>query len=545
VRLRPSTACLFTIATAACAVGRPDPGGLTSAPVPIDAPTLKPRAIVTAAPPRAAVLRRDAERREGVRDELRASKVKTLGRCDPDERLGGRARFTLAHLNDLQARYSDRLEGRSRYAYIAGYLEHLVEEVPATIVLDAGDDYEKGALAELRSMGESTRQMIQALPIDVRTLGNHDFAYGEAAVLRDVNQSVHPVLAANVTHPRFADDEQPLMRFARVDVGCVRVGVVGLVTQNYGADDQPNKAPFDDVFQHSARYAEVLEREVKAHRDEVDVMIALTHLGLWEDTALAMAPGSKGVDLIVGAHTEDLLRQPLPATRADGSRTWIMQAGHYGRTLGRADLVVNLIEHRVSFAKYRIVDVDASLPVSEAVAALADRLERDAAPDAQRAIASARAHIGAGRGMTELVNRAAQATLGADALLLGRDLFWSGLPKGPITLQRLYDSVLVQRQPSGTSGFSSLWLVELTGAELLAARARMQSPLYDLFMPATIDPRRTYTLALDKRALAHPRLAFGFDPKLGQAAAPTPAGELIDVLERYAHARTAAGQPLD
>ena len=66
-------------------------------------------------------------------------------------------------------------------------------------MLDAGDDYEKGAVAELRSGGETTRRMVQALPIDVRTIGNHDFAYGEEAVLRDVSLSAHPVLAANVT----------------------------------------------------------------------------------------------------------------------------------------------------------------------------------------------------------------------------------------------------------------------------------------------------------------------------------------------------------
>ena len=42
--------------------------------------------------------------------------------------------------------------------------------------------------------------MVQALPIDVRTIGNHDFAYGEVAVLRDVRLSQHPVLAANVRH---------------------------------------------------------------------------------------------------------------------------------------------------------------------------------------------------------------------------------------------------------------------------------------------------------------------------------------------------------
>lgn len=467
---------------------------------------------------------------------------RAIGRCDEDERGTKPARFTLAHLNDLQARYSDRLAGKSRYAYIAGYLRQLRAEVPDTIVLDAGDDYEKGAVAELRSNGETTRRMIQALPIDVRTIGNHDFAYGEEAVLEDVRKSAHPVLAANVRHARLGDEEQPFKAFARIDVGCVRVGVIGLVTQNYGADDQPTKEPFAGVFEHSDKYAAILEREVKAHRGEVDVLIALTHLGYWEDTLLATSPAARGVDLVVGAHTEDLLRQPMPATRADGSRTWVVQAGHYGRAIGRADVVFDPRTRHLAIEKYRIVDVDASLPAADDVDALATELEAKAAPDAHGVVATVGRELRPGHDLAELVHRAAVAQWGADATIVGRDAFWAPLPKGPITLQRMYDSVMVQRQPTGTPGFTSMYLVEVGGDELRALSMRMRSPLHEMFAPSRIDPKKTYRLAIEKRALAYPRVVFGTDPKLSDA---TFAGELIDVLEAHARARTAAGATLD
>jgi hypothetical protein len=147
--------------------------------------------------------------------------------------------------------------------------------------------------------------------------------------------------------------------------------------------------------------------------------------------------------------------------------------------------------------------------------------------------------------MIALVGRAVASEWGADALLLGRDVFWSGLPKGPVTLQRMYDSVLVQRQPSGTSGFTSLFLVEVTGAELAALRGRMRSPLHEMLVPATIEPKRTYKLAIEKRALAYPKVVFGVDPKLSPVAEAKLGGELIDVVEAYARSRTASGQSLD
>jgi 2',3'-cyclic-nucleotide 2'-phosphodiesterase (5'-nucleotidase family) len=232
----------------------------------------------------------------------------------------------------------------------------------------------------------------------------------------------------------------------------------------------------------------------------------------------------------------------VPVTRPDGSRTWIMQAGHFGRTLGRADLAVNLEKKSVSFDRYEIVKVDASLPVAQDVAELADRLEREVAPDARNPIATTRAEVHVGREMMDLVRRAVASEWGAEALIVGRDAFWSGLPKGPITLQRMYESVLAQRQPSGTNGFTSLLVADVTGAQLTVLRARMHSSLHEMFAPSKIDPTRTYKLAIEKRALTYPKFMFGLvDAKLDAK----PAGELIDVLEAYARSRTAKGETLD
>ena len=80
----------------------------------------------------------------------RGDAPRAIGRCDAS---AGARRFTIAHVNDMQARYTERIAGASRYAYVAGYLEALKDEVPETLVMDAGDDYEKG-----RSPNTSVRQ---------------------------------------------------------------------------------------------------------------------------------------------------------------------------------------------------------------------------------------------------------------------------------------------------------------------------------------------------------------------------------------------------
>ncbi len=465
----------------------------------------------------------------------RATAPRHIGRCEPSAES---YKFTVAHLNDMQARYSERIAGRSRYAYVAGYLRALKDEVPETLVLDAGDDYEKGSIADLRSMGEATRLLVQALPIDVRTIGNHDFAYGKDAVLRDVQLSVHPVLAANVA---YKDGSSPFLPYVRVDVGCVKVGIVGLVTQNYGANDRPSKEPYDGVLVQNERYTDVLDALARAHRSEVDVMIALDHLGLYEDALIASRVPS--IDLFVGGHSEDLVKDPLSVTRADGSRAWVVQAGHFARTIGRLDLAFSPRDRRLSMERARIVEVDGQLPYVEEVAELAKKLEREYAPEAHAPIAYAKSEVRQGQEMADLLWRAAREQWAVDAMIVGRDLFWDGLPAGPITLQRLYDAVLVQREPAGTTGFSSLYVLELKGAELIDLQSKaFAGPMFAVYAPSAVSPSGTYRLAIEKRAMTYPSVAFRGPTKLAEGRY---AGEMIDLVESYARARTRRGLSID
>lgn len=447
-------------------------------------------------------------------------------------------RFQVAHFNDLQARYSDRIDGKSRYGYLAGYLRALKAEEPRTLVLDAGDDYEKGAVAELRSMGESTRQMIQALPIDARTLGNHDFAYGEAAVLRDVTRSAHPVLSSNMAYE--GAGRPPFASIARFDVGCVRVGVIGLTTHNFGADDQPSREPFAGVFRPDLRYVEVARALVARVRDRVDVLVSLDHIGLEAD--LELARRVPGIDLIVGGHSEDLLAEPRAIVRDDGSRAWVVQAGRWGRTLGKLELSFDPATRALAVEGYRIVDVNATLPYAVDVGELAEGLERQSAPDAHEVIGQVNREVPEGEPMSRLVYRAVRERWGADALLVGRDVFWERLRPGPLTLQALYETVLVEKQPAGTPGFTSLYVVSMSGRELSAMRARLAggSP-FAFFGPTAIAPERRYRVVVEKRVTVHPRLAFASGYGLPETFF---GGEMIDVLESYARSRTAQGLPL-
>lgn len=472
--------------------------------------------------------------------DLRGRGPTRIGACEATAKASSRLQFSLAHFNDLHARYSDRLLGHSRYAYLAGLLAQLKAQRPQTLILDAGDDYEKGAIADLRSQGEATRRVLAALPIDVRTIGNHDFAYGEAALLRDVQNSRHPVLAANLRHLQRSDTDQPFLPAVRLDVGCLRVGVIGLVTQGYGAEDRRTPDAYAQTFVHDDRYVDVLRRHAQRLRPAVDVLIALTHVGHSEDVRLAEQVDE--VDIVVGAHTKDLLRKPLVFSHSGGRQTWVLRAGHDATSLGLGDVRFDPATKSVRIEGYKIVAINETLPVLPALTALVAEEERRVAPDTHVPLIRVSTPIPRRR-MPALIFAAAQAQWQVDALIVGRDVFFAGLPAGRLTLQQLYDPVRVQRQPSGTPGLSSLWQLSLRGEELMRLHKQARSDTdYAVFLPSPpLDPQRSYRLAIEKRLLLHPDRLFKSRSSLPSAQLR---GELIDVLEAYARARDAAGSPL-
>ncbi len=432
--------------------------------------------------------------------------------------------FNLIHVNDMQARYSDRLGGRTRYGYIAGYFRAAKEADPATIVLDAGDDHEKGSVVDLRSQGEATRAVLRHMSIDVRTIGNHDFAYGAAAVRREVKNSTHPLLSANIS-----DELRTFRPSVKLTIGCARVGVIGLTTKGYGSDDQPTTDPYDDTFKQDTNYATYLQAEVDKMRDEVDVVIALTHLGLVDDTVLVS--NVTGVDIVVGGHSENRLDQPTAATTKSGERAWIVQAGHYGELIGKGRLQVQGSgrERRVSFARYELVNVNDKMPFAEDVGYLVERLETTFAPGFLDPIGNAPEAFPQSN-LPRLAYDAVKAEWKGDALIIGRDAFWKGIPKGPVTLQQVYDTVLVQKEPSGTSGFTALAEVELKGSELREVQYSLKDdPQRATFFPSKIEANETYRLFVEKRSAEHWQFAFTRPQKFEAKVK----GELIDVLEPY------------
>jgi 5'-nucleotidase len=216
------------------------------------------------------------------------------------------------------------------------------------LLLDAGD-FMMGSLFETISTNAAAElAMMHALGYDATTIGNHELDWGPdglALVLKAAvtNGTAVPIVASNmVFNPTDAGDDN-LQAFATAGVittklvktvGSIKVGIFGLLGSD-AAKVAVLKAPltFTDIVDASKQMVADLRTN-----DHVDVVIALSHSGIYSDGTgedADLATNVPGIDVIVSGHSHDTLAAPFPI-----GHTLIVTAGCYTRYLGDLHLTI-------------------------------------------------------------------------------------------------------------------------------------------------------------------------------------------------------------
>lgn len=456
--------------------------------------------------------------------------------CEPS---GASQKISFVHVSDMHARYNPEAGGSSPMARVRGFVDQVRGENPYTIFSNGGDDYEKGSIAEPLSRGGATRQVVQAMGYDVRTIGNHDFAWGLDELLAYSHDATAVVLATNtgMTATTGAGALEPgWVDYAEVMVGCVRIGFFGLLSRPWNENGEQYDGPYYEdhpELRTDFHYADVARRIVEGHRRDVDLLVLVSHLGVHDD--IRLAEEVEGIDLILGGHSHTTMTQPHRV-----GNTIIVHTGSHAEHLGRFDLDYDLHNRRIAGSRLALVaNEEGAAPVDEAVSREIAGILRPY----REAIEVDFVRLGAGRDRQEMARigaRAAMETLGADAVFISPHSTWKGGKPGGLTRQAILDIFPVEREPSASPGTSSLYLLRATGADLLHARASLPDFVYEGV--EHIDPEATYTIALPKALALRQQRYFGRRISL---AAPVPAGELWEIVGKFGCAQNNANLALD
>ena len=288
-------------------------------------------------------------------------------------------------------------------AWLAAHVARLRAEEPDTLVVGAGDLIGASPLASALSHDEPTIALMDAIGLDVSSVGNHEFDEGTDELMRlqrggcrADDPACRPpgfpgahftYLSANV-FDRSGKTLFPATLLKKV--GGATIGFVGVVLRETPSVVTPTGVAgltFGDE-------ADAVNAAVpKLRQAGADAIVVLIHQGG------AQSPGSPpgecrgfsgplvdiaqrfhGVDVIVSGH----LHQTYVCPDLGGALT--TSAGAYGRFLTRIELDLDLVQHRVLSRKATQVAVTHDLAPDARANAIVDRAVAEAAPLASRKV---------------------------------------------------------------------------------------------------------------------------------------------------------------
>ena len=268
--------------------------------------------------------------------------------------------LVILHINDCHGQLlhsGQDSEPIGGYPRIASLIQSVRDEYSEqTLLLHAGDVLSRADAITVSSKGHANIAVFDALNFDAWTPGNGDFYWGMQPLLALRDSANTPVIHANVrwkSTDLSKNNELPFEPYVIKEINGYTIGVLGLGVVRTDFFSARNLQLENAV--------EVAKTMIPQMRQQCDLVIVLSHLGLPDEQYLAN--NVNGIDVIVGGHSHSVLETAEVHLSPDAERTVLLvQAGDYGRYLGRLDLY---LEHK-SDGDLRIVRHDSKLiPVTE------------------------------------------------------------------------------------------------------------------------------------------------------------------------------------
>ncbi len=280
-------------------------------------------------------------------------------------------RITVLHTNDHHGHFWKNGDGEYGMAARKTIVDGIRSEVSAnggyTLLLDGGDVNTGVPESDLQDAVPDFKGM-NLLGYQAMAVGNHEFDKPLSVLKMQRDMAQFPMLSANI----YERGQRMFEPYKIFKLGDVRVAVMGLTTES------TVKLAFPDNVKNLEFRSTIAEasKVVPDLRTKADVVIAATHMGHYEDGKsggqgagdVELARAVKGIDLVVGGHSQDPVCMkaenvrdnayvpgtPCAPDRQNGA--WIVQAHEWGKYVGRADFEYRNGEFKL--VKYALIPVN-------------------------------------------------------------------------------------------------------------------------------------------------------------------------------------------
>lgn len=296
------------------------------------------------------------------------------------------------------------------------------------LLVGGGDTFSDDLLANL-TKGEAMIRLMNAAGYQFMALGNHDFDYGRERTRELQAMAQFSMRGANVLDENgepFLGDPAEIFT-----LGGIRLAVHGLGYHNTG--ETGNKKNFEGL--RFVNGIDAIRDIIPRLRRQADAIVVVSHQGSSVDRELAKK--APGVDIIIGAHSHDVISPPEKI-----GNTWLVQAMSDSAALGELNLSFD--------SKRRLKNVAARMHMLWAdeikpdprIEALIERLRAPHRARLEEVIATAGSRIArqyrSESPFDSLVGNILREHTGAEVGLMPGVGYGISLSPGPITREMLY-----------------------------------------------------------------------------------------------------------
>ena len=349
--------------------------------------------------------------------------------------------ITILHTNDMHASFTPHeafwvkenpkplVGGFNELSFIVDSLRHVKS---STLLIDAGDVMTGNPITEYTyagAEGGSLFEMMNRIGYELWTPGNHDFDISSANLRKLTMIARFPTISANIldTLNQFPVNNK---EFIIIEKNGIKIGIIGIMSDDfYNLVNQKSGAGIKIL-----PTIETMKRLAAMLYPKTDLLVALTHQGVDEDSTLAM--NVPGLDVIIGGHSHTRLKHPK---KING--ILIVQTGSNCESLGVLDLTLE---------KHHVISYDGNLiqlwyngarPKTE-LSALIDSMKQVIDQDYSKVIATLKTDWKRGRGESGIGNFIADAqreAVQADVSFMNSSGIRKDLTAGPITKRDIFE----------------------------------------------------------------------------------------------------------
>lgn len=266
-------------------------------------------------------------------------------------------------------------------AKFAGAINNFKKENKNTIVVAGGDLYQGTALSNL-NYGAPINEMAKSIGLTASAVGNHEFDWGTERIPSWAKEAGFDFLASNIYDKKTGKPVAWAKPYKIVEMDGLKVGFIGLATPETLFKTKPTNVEnteFKDPVVAAKEWNKKL-RSGELKEGKADVVIALTHLGSFQDNktkiitgeAADLAKANVGLDAIISAHTHEPVAGKV-------NEIPVVQGYKNGRAYVKLEVALNTKTNKLTIEP-ALIDLAAevkTLPEDEAVKAIAKKYDDD------------------------------------------------------------------------------------------------------------------------------------------------------------------------